>query len=100
MVVSVPVVAEELQEQLLTWKEELTWREEALAAREGKARISEKALAKVSADLNTERAKAEATQKEYLDKMEAHTAHTKHSLNLDKMLGEKKVKLDRRERGK
>jgi hypothetical protein len=43
-------------------------------------------------------AKAEATQKEYLDKMEAHTTHTKHSLGLDKMLGEKKVQLDRRER--
>jgi hypothetical protein len=41
--------------------------------------------------------KAEATQKEYLDKMEAHTAHTKHSLDLDKMLGEKKIELDGRE---
>jgi hypothetical protein len=39
----------------------------------------------------------EATQKEYLDKMEAHTTWAKHSLGLDKMLGEKKVKLDGRE---
>jgi hypothetical protein len=29
--------------------------------------------------------------------MEAHTAHAKHSLGLDKMLGEKKVELDGRE---
>jgi RecA/RadA recombinase len=59
--------------------------------REEKARISEKTLDKVSADLNAVRAKAEVTQKEYLDKMEAHTTHAKHSLSLDKMLGEKKV---------
>jgi hypothetical protein len=90
-------MAEELQEQLLAWEEELTRREEALAAWEERARISEKALAQVSVDLDAERAKAEATRKEYLDKMEVHTAHTKHSLDLDKMLGEKKVKLDRRE---
>jgi hypothetical protein len=57
-----------------------------------------KALAKVSADLNTEHTKAEATQKEYLDKMAVHTARAKHSLGLDKMLGEKKVELDGRER--
>jgi hypothetical protein len=55
------VVAEELQEQLLAQEEELTRREEALAAREEKARILEKALATVSADLDTERAKAKAT---------------------------------------
>jgi hypothetical protein len=29
--------------------------------------------------------------------MEAHTARAKHSLGLDKMLGEKKVELDGRE---
>jgi hypothetical protein len=60
-------------------------------------RISEKALAKVSADLDAEWAKDEVTQKEYLDKMEAYTACAKHSLSLNKMLGEKKVKLDGRE---
>jgi hypothetical protein len=60
--------------------------------------ISEKALARVSVDLDVERAKAEATRKEYLDKMVAHTAHAKHSLSLDKMLGEKKVELNGRER--
>jgi hypothetical protein len=65
---------------------------------EEKAGNSKKALVKVSAGLDTEWVKAEATQKEYLDKMEAHTTHTKHSLGLDKMLGEKKVQLDRRER--
>jgi hypothetical protein len=90
-------MAEELQEQLLVREEELTWREEALATWEERARISEKALAQVSADLDAERANAEATRKEYLNKMEVHTAHAKHSLNLDKMLGEKKVELDRRE---
>jgi hypothetical protein len=68
------VAAEELQELLLAWEEDLTRREEVLAAREEKARISEKTLTKVSADLDAERAKAEATRKEYLDKMEAHTA--------------------------
>jgi hypothetical protein len=56
-----------------------------------------KALTKVSTDLNAKRAKAEATQKEDPDKMAAHTACTKHSLNLDKMRGEKKVKLEGRE---
>jgi hypothetical protein len=30
--------------------------------------------------------------------MEVHTTHAKHSLGLDKMLGEKKVELDGRER--
>jgi hypothetical protein len=81
------VAADELEEQLLAWEEELMWREEVLATWEEKARISEKALAKVSADLDVEWANAEATQKEYLDKMEAHTARTKHSLSLDKMPG-------------
>jgi hypothetical protein len=58
----------------------------------------EKALPKVNADLDAERTKAKATQKEYLYKMAAHIAHAKHSLGLDKMLGEKKVELDGRER--
>jgi hypothetical protein len=66
--------------------------------REENARISEKALTKVSANLDAERAKAEATQKEYLDKMVAHAAHTNHFLGLDKMLWEKKVELDGKER--
>jgi hypothetical protein len=44
--------AEELQEQLLAWEEELTRREEALTAWEEKAKFSEKALVKVSADLD------------------------------------------------
>jgi hypothetical protein len=65
---------------------------------EEKVGISEKALAKVSADLDVEWAKAKDTRKEYLDKMAAHTARAKHSLGLDKMLGEKKVELDGRER--
>jgi TnpA family transposase len=61
-----------------------------------KAQIFEKALVIVSVDLDTEWAKAEATRKEYLNKMEAHTAHAKHSLGHDKMLGEKKVQLNKR----
>jgi hypothetical protein len=63
------VAAEELQEQLLTREEELTWREEALTMREEKSKITKKALVKVSADLDAERAKTEATRQEYLDKM-------------------------------
>jgi oligoendopeptidase F len=85
-------------ELLLAREEELTQREEALTTREEKAGILEKALAKVSADLAAERAKAEATRKEYLEKMAAHTARAKHSLGLDKMLGEKKVELNGKER--
>jgi hypothetical protein len=97
VVASAAAAAEELQEQLLEWEEELTRREEALATREEKAKISERALVKVRANLDAERAKAEATQKEYLKKMEAHTAHAKHSLGLDKILREKKVELIGRE---
>jgi hypothetical protein len=40
---------------------------------------------------------AETTQKEYLDKMAAHTTYAKHSLGLNMMLGEKKVELNGRE---
>jgi TnpA family transposase len=69
-------------------------REEALAMREEKAKISKKALVKVSADLDAEWAKADATQKEYLDKMKAHTSYYQHSLSLNRMLGDKKVLLD------
>jgi hypothetical protein len=39
--------------------------------------------------------KTEATWKEYLGKVEAHTAHAKNSLDLEKMRGEKKVELYR-----
>jgi hypothetical protein len=80
----VVAVANELQEQLL--------------AREEKAKITDKDLVKVNADLDTEWAKAKATQKEYLDKMEAYITHAKHSLGPDKMLWEKKFELDARER--
>jgi recombinational DNA repair ATPase RecF len=62
-----------------------------------KAGISEKALAKVSADLNAERAKAEATQKEYPEKVAAHTTRAKHSLDLNKMSREKNAELDGKE---
>jgi hypothetical protein len=47
------------------------------------------ALINVSADLDNECAKTEATRKEYLNKMEMHTARTKHTIGLNKMLGEK-----------
>jgi hypothetical protein len=93
----VAVVAEDLEKQLLAHEEQLTWREEALAMWDEKATILERALAMVSANLDTNRAKAEATRKEYLNKMEAHTARAKHSLGLDKMLGEKNFELDGRE---
>jgi hypothetical protein len=59
--------------------------------REEKARIPKMALVKVSVDLDVERAKTEATRKEYLDKMEMHTTRAKHTLGLNKMLGKKKV---------
>jgi hypothetical protein len=63
----------------------------ALTTREEKARIFEMALDKVNTDLDVKRANAEATQKDFLDKIEAHTAHAKHSLSLEKMLREKNV---------
>jgi hypothetical protein len=91
------VAVGELQELLLV-QEELTQREEEPVMREENMRVSENAFAKVSADLDAEWAKAEATQKVYLDKMAAHTTHAKHSLGLDKMLWEKKVELGGRER--
>jgi hypothetical protein len=96
---AVPVMAtiEEMQELLLTREEELTRREEALAAREGKARISKKAITQVSATLGTEWAQAEATRWEYLDKIQAHTDHGNQVLDLDNMLGERKEQLDRKE---
>jgi hypothetical protein len=53
----------------------LTRREEALTVREEKARISEKSLAQVSASLDEEWTKAEATRQEYLNKMAEHTTH-------------------------
>jgi hypothetical protein len=64
---------------------------------EEKARISEMALVKVRADLHVKRVKTEATRLEYLDKMHMLTACAKNTLDLDKMLGEKKVLLNRKE---
>jgi hypothetical protein len=89
--VATSAVVEELQEQLRACLEEMMRREEALTMQKEKARISEMTLVKVSVDLDPERPKIEATQKEYLDKMETHTAGAQHSLGLDKILGEKKV---------
>jgi hypothetical protein len=91
------VMVEEMQELLLAREEELTWREESLAAREEKVRISEKALAQVSVAVDAERVKAEATQQEYLNRIQAHTDCGKQVLDLDKMLGERKEELDGRE---
>jgi hypothetical protein len=51
----------ELQNQLLAWEEELTRREDALTVGEEKARISEMALVKVSADHDDELVKTEVT---------------------------------------
>jgi hypothetical protein len=91
----VTAAAKELQKQLLA-REELTQREEAQVVWEEKAMISEKALVKVSTDLDAGWVKTEATRQEYLDKMCTHTAHMKHTLSLDNMLGEK-VLLDGKE---
>jgi hypothetical protein len=92
-----PTTVEELQELLLAREGELIRSEEALAVWEEMAGISLKALAKVSVDLVAERNKADATRKEYLGKIEAHTTGAKHALGLDKLLGEKQVSLDERE---
>jgi hypothetical protein len=73
VVAKTAAVGKELQVQLLAWEEELIQREEALAVREEKVKISERALVKVSVDLDVEMAKAKATRKEYLNRMEAHT---------------------------
>jgi hypothetical protein len=54
------MASDELQELLLAWEDE------QLAALDEKAKILEKALAKVNVDLHTERAKVEATQKSTL----------------------------------
>jgi hypothetical protein len=86
-VVTSVVVAEELQEQLLALEEKLTRREKALDIRAEKAMISKMATVKVSADLDTEWVKTDATRHEYLDKMQAHTARAKHTLGLNKILG-------------
>jgi hypothetical protein len=83
-------------EELLAREGELTRREETLTAMEEKVRIFEKAFAQVSAALDGERTKAEATRQEYLDKIEAHTTRCK-LLDLDKMLGKKRFDLDERE---
>jgi hypothetical protein len=59
--ISIVAVGGGLQEQLLVWKEELVRREEALTSWEEKVGISEKALIKVSANLDAERLTVEAT---------------------------------------
>jgi hypothetical protein len=87
VVVPAAVAVEEFQESLLVWEDDLTRRDEALTMREAKAGIFEKALAQVSITLNVERDKVEATWQEYLDKIQAHSDHTKTSLGLDKILG-------------
>jgi hypothetical protein len=66
--------------------------------REEKARTYEKALIQVSVALDVERAQAEATRQEYLDKIQAHTDCANKVLDLDKMLGERKEDLNRKER--
>jgi hypothetical protein len=78
-------------------EEELTRREEALVVKEEKARISEKALTQGSTALDAEQAWAEATRQEYLDKIQAHIDHSNHVLDLDRMLGERKGELNRKE---
>jgi uncharacterized 2Fe-2S/4Fe-4S cluster protein (DUF4445 family) len=82
------------QEQLLASEEVLSQRDEALTVQEEKARISKMPLVKVNIDIDVECAKTEGTHKEYLDKMQVSTARAMHTLGLDKMMGEKKVKLN------
>jgi hypothetical protein len=82
--------AEELHKQLLTREEEMVWREDALAVREEKARIFDMALVKVSADLDAEQAKLRLF-------INSTSTRCKHTLDLDKMLGEKKVQLHGKE---
>jgi hypothetical protein len=53
---------------------------------------------KVSADLDAKWVKTEAICQEYLNKMRAHTSHAKHTLSLDKMLGENKVLINEKDR--
>jgi hypothetical protein len=84
-------------EELLALEGELTRREEAPVKREEKARISEKALAQVSASLDEEWTKVEAARQEYLDRITEHTTRDRQVLNFDKMLGEKRARLDERE---
>jgi TnpA family transposase len=52
----------------------------------------------VNTNHNVDRAKTEATSKEYLDNMQGHIARANHNLDLNKMLGAKKVQLDWKER--
>jgi hypothetical protein len=77
---------EELHQQLIGREDELTRLEEAFTVWEKSVKVSERALVKVSLDLDTEPAKTEATRQEYLNKMRAHTTHTKHTLSLENML--------------
>jgi hypothetical protein len=72
-------------------EEQLTLHEEAIAVWEKGVKVSEQALGKVSLELDVERAKTEATRHGYLQKLQANTTSMKHTLDLDKMLQEKKV---------
>jgi hypothetical protein len=69
-----------------------------LVVREGGIKVSERALGRVSLELNTERAKTEATWKGYLEKLRVHMARIKQTHGLDKMLEEKKVLLEEKKR--
>jgi hypothetical protein len=91
-------VVEELQEQLLDREEVLTSHMKAFVAWEKKVRVSERALIKVSQDLDVDWVKTKATHEEYLENMHAHTTRAKHTLGLDKMLGDKNVLLAEKER--
>jgi hypothetical protein len=79
----VATVVEELHELLITLEEELTRREEAHATWEEKVGILEKALAKVSVDLDVERTKAEATQKR-VPLQDGSSPHSRQTLPLSR----------------
>jgi hypothetical protein len=84
MEASFPLSWNRVRQQLLTREEE------AIAVREKGVGVSERALVKVSQDLDAKWVKTKATHQEYLEKMCAHTARTKHTLSLDKILGRRK----------
>jgi hypothetical protein len=89
------VVAKEVQELLLEWEEELTRREEALATQEGRQGFWRMRSPRSMPTSTPSRPRMRLLEKGTLMRWQL-TAHAKHSLGLDEMLGEK-VELDGRE---
>jgi hypothetical protein len=87
------VTVVELQEQLLAQEEQLTLHEDVIAIQEKGIEVVEWVLGMVSLELNGMWTKTEATRQGYLEKLQAHTARMKHTVDLNKILGETKVLL-------